>query len=173
MLTKEEKREQYEQLRATLDQVETVFLLANHGLKVNEVNELRSKVRQTEATYRVVKNSVVRLAIEGTPMEGLAPHLVGPNALAFTDGDSVGLAKVIRDFVKDHPALTFQQCYLEGRILSPEEARSIADLPGREELVGKMLFLLQSPIRRLAVALQSPIQKLTTALSQVAEQKQA
>jgi large subunit ribosomal protein L10 len=173
MLTKEQKQERYEQLRVTLGDVNTLFLLANYGLKVNEVNELRSKVRGAEASYRVVKNSVVKLAVEGTSMEGLTPHLKGPNALAFTTGDGVTLAKVIRDFVKNHPALVFRQAYLEGQILEPEEAQKIADLPTREELVSRVLYMLQSPLRRLAVALKSPMNKLAAALSQVAEQKES
>lgn len=171
MLTKEQKREQSESLRETLDGINTLFIVSNRGLKVNEVNELRSQVRRAQAKYRVVKNSVVKLAVEGTAMEGLAPHLTGPNALAFTRGDSVELAKVLREFMKTHPALAFEPVYLEGQILDATEAAKIADLPSREELVSKLLFMLQSPIRRLAVALNGPVQKVTSALSAIAEQK--
>jgi len=173
MLTKEQKQEQFEQLREVLSGVNTLFLLQNRGLKVNEVNELRSKVRAADASYKVFKNSVVKLAIEGTGMEGLTSHLTGPNALAFTTGDGVALGKAIRDFVKGHPQLTFRQAYLEGQVLDADQAEKIADLPTKDELVSRLLFLLQSPIRRLAVALNSPIQKLTSALHQVAEQRES
>jgi len=173
MLTKAQKQEQFEQLREVLGGVNTLFLLQNHGLNVNEVNELRSKVRAAEASYKVFKNSVVKLAIEGTDMEGLTPHLVGPNAIAFTSGDGVALGKAIRDFVQDHEKLKFERAYLEGQVLDAEQAKGIADLPTKDELVSKVLYLLQSPIRRLAVALNSPIQKLTSALHQVAEQKES
>jgi large subunit ribosomal protein L10 len=171
MLTREQKREQFESLRATLDGVNTLFLVSNRGLNVNEVNELRSQVRGANARYRVVKNSVVKLAVEGTSMEGLTPHLTGPNALAFTEGDGVALAKVLRDFMKNHPALAFEQAYLEGQVLDSTEAAKIADLPTRDELVARLLFMLQSPIRRLAVALNSPIQKLTSAVHAIAGQQ--
>ena len=117
MLTKEQKRQQSEELRGTLNEVNTLFLMENTGLKVNEINQLRSQVRQSEATYKVVKNSVVKLALEGTELEGLLPFLVGPKALAYTNGDAVALAKVLRDFIKQHPALSFQSAYLEGQIL--------------------------------------------------------
>ncbi len=86
----------------------------------------------------MVKNSVVRLAVEGTVMESLGPGLKGPNALAFTHGDGVALAKVLRDFVKTHPALSFQQAWLEGQVLDADEAAKIADLPSREELLTKL-----------------------------------
>jgi len=173
MLTKAEKQEQFEQLREVLSGVNTLFLLQNRGLNVNQVNELRSKVRAADASYKVFKNSVVKLAIEGTGMEGITPHLTGPNAVAFTTGDGVNLGKAIRDFVKDHPQLTFRQAYLEGQVLDAEQAEQIADLPTRDELISKLLYILQSPIRRLAVALNSPIQKLASALHQVAEQRES
>jgi large subunit ribosomal protein L10 len=169
MLTREQKRTQSEALAKTFGDVNTLFLLKNAGLTVNEVNELRSKVRESDATYKVVKHSVVRLAIEGTDKEKLGPHMRGPLALAFTTGDSVALAKVLKDFIKKHPALSFQEAFLEGEILDPEGAASLAEMATRDELIGKLLFVLQSPMRRLAVALNSPIQKLTSALSQVAE----
>ncbi len=172
MLTREQKRQQVEQLRVALDGVTSVFLLANAGLKVNEVNELRARVRAANGTYKVVKNSVVRLAVDGTPMQGLVPFLAGPNAIAFSAGEPAALARVLRDFVKTHPNLTFQPAYVEGRVVSGDEARSVADLPSRVELVGKLLYMLQSPIRRLVVALNAPTSKLAVALTQIAEQKQ-
>ena len=171
MLTRDQKREQFENLRGVLGDATTVFVLANTGLKVNEINELRSKVRGASAKYKVVKNSIVKLAIDGTPMEGLTPYLKGPNALAFTGGDAVVLAKVLRDFVKTHPALTLERAYLEGQIVDAEQAKAVAELPSRDELVAKLLYTLQSPIRRLVVALNAPAQQLAQALKQVAEKQ--
>lgn len=173
MLTREEKRQQYEELRATLSDVNALFLMDNHGLKVNDLNQLRSRVREAEASYKVVKNSVTRLAIEGTKLEGLSTDLVGPKALAFTDGDAVALAKALRDFAKDHPTFTFQRAFLDGQLLEAEEARKVADLPSREELLSKLAFLLQSPIRRLAVALNTPVQRFASAMRQIAEKKES
>lgn len=170
MLTREQKLEQSEALRAAFADVNTLFLLDNTGLTVNQVNELRNKVRETEGVYKVVKNSVVKMAVEGTDKEGLAPHLSGPKALAFTTGDGIALAKALKGFIKDHPQLSFKQVYLEGQILDAAGAEQVADMPSREELISKLLYILQSPMRRLAVALNSPIQKLASALSQIADQ---
>ena len=114
MLTREQKQEQSQLLRDTLSDVKTLFLLENTGLNVNEVNVLRSQVRKTDAAYRVVKNTVVRLAVEGTEMEGITPFLTGPKVIAYTSGDGVALAKVLKEFIKDHPELSFQRAYLEG-----------------------------------------------------------
>ena len=172
MLTKEQKHEQSLQLRDRLSDVTTLFLLENKGLNVNDVNSLRSEVRQMEATYKVVKNTVVRLAVEGTEMEGITPFLIGPKVLAYTAGDGVALAKVLKTFIKDHPELSFEEAYLEGQILEAEEAAKIADMPSRDELVARLLQMLQSPIRRLAVALNAPIQQLASALGQIAEKNE-
>jgi len=169
MLTKEQKQEQSQELRSNLSDVTTLFLLENTGLNVNEVNVLRSQVRKTEATYKVVKNTVVRLAVEGTEMEGITPFLTGPKVLAYTAGDGVALAKVLKEFIKDHPELTFQRAYLEGQILEAVEAAKIADLSSRDELIAKLLQLLQSPIRRLAVALNAPIQQFASVVGQLAD----
>jgi len=172
MLTKEQKHEQSQVLRDKLEGVNTLFLLENHGLNVNDVNRLRSEVRKTEATYKVVKNTVVRLAVEGTDMEGITPFLTGPKVLAYTGGDGVALAKVLKDFIKKHPELKFEQAFLEGQILEAKEAEKIADLPSRGELIAKLLQLLQSPIRRLAVALNAPLQQFANAVSQIADNKE-
>lgn len=174
MLTREQKQVQYEELRNNLSGAHTVFLLENTGLKVNEINELRSKVRETEgSTYKVVKNSVVRLAVDGTDMAGIAPYLVGPKAIAYTTGDAAALGKVLKEFIKTHPKLTFCEAYLEGQVLDSTQAEAIANLPTKEELISKLLFLLQSPMRRLAVALNGPIQNLTSVVSQIADKKES
>jgi large subunit ribosomal protein L10 len=172
MLTREQKREQSEQLRDALADVSTLFLLENTGLNVNDVNVLRSEIRKSEGTYKVVKNSVVKLAVEGTDLEILSPHMTGPKTLAFTEGDAVALAKVLKTFIKDHPELTIQHAYLDGQLLDAKAAEKIADLPSKEELLSKLVYLLQSPIRRLATALNSPIQQLATAVGQIAENKE-
>ena len=173
MLTKEQKREQSDQLRNVLSDISTLFLLENTGLNVNDVNVLRSEIRKTEGTYKVVKNSVVKLAVEGTDLEVLTPHMTGPKTLAFTEGDVVALAKVLKTFIKDHPELSIQQAYLDGQLLDAKAATKIADLPSKEELLTKLVYMLQSPIRRLAVALNSPIQQLTTVVGQIAESKES
>jgi len=169
MLTKEQKHEQSLLLRENLDGVTTLFLLENHGLNVNDVNSLRSEVRKSDATYKVVKNTVVRLAVEGTEMEGITPFLTGPKVLAYTGGDGVALAKVLKHFIKKHPELQFEQAFLEGQILEAKEAEKIAELPSREELITKLAYLLQSPIRRLAVALNAPLQYFANVIGQLAE----
>jgi large subunit ribosomal protein L10 len=169
MLTKEQKHEQSLELRDRLADVTTLFLLENEGLNVNDVNILRSQVRKSDATYKVVKNTVVRLAVEGTEMEGITPFLSGPKVLAYTSGDGVALAKVLKTFIKDHPELSFKHAYLEGQILEAEDAVKMADMPSRDELIARLLQMLQSPMRRLAVALNAPLQQFASVIAQLAD----
>jgi large subunit ribosomal protein L10 len=89
--------------------------------------------------------------------------------LAYTGGDGVALAKVLKEFIKNHPELQFEQAFLEGQILEAKEAEKIAELPSREELITKLVYLLQSPIRRLAVALNAPLQHFANVIGQLAE----
>ncbi|TFG40420.1 MAG: 50S ribosomal protein L10 [Candidatus Aminicenantes bacterium] len=154
-----------------MSEVSTLFLLENTGLNVNDVNVLRSEIRKTEGTYKVVKNSVVRLAVEGTDLEVITPHMTGPKTLAFTNGDAVALAKALKTFIKKHPELSIRQAFLEGQLLDATQAEKIAELPSRDELISKLLYVLQSPIRRLAVALNSPIQQLAATVGQIAESR--
>lgn len=173
MLTREQKEKRYTELREQLDGVETVFVMENSGLSVNEVNVLRSEIRKIDATYKVFKNSVVRLAVEGTPLEAIGEELNGPNSFAYTRGDGVELAKVLRGFAKDHEGLAFKKAFVEGQLLDRDQAVKVADLPGRDELVAKMLFLLQSPMRRLVTALNSPVQNLAFVMQQIADKSDA
>jgi large subunit ribosomal protein L10 len=169
MLTREQKEKRYTELREQLDGVETVFVMQNSGLSVNQVNVLRSEIRKIDATYKVFKNSVVRLAVEGTPLEPIGDGLTGPNSFAYTRGDSVELAKVLRGFVKEHEGLEFKRAYVEGQLLDESQAVKVADLPSKEELITRMLYLLQSPMRRLVTALNAPAQNLASVLQQIAD----
>lgn len=171
MLTKTQKKERIEELKVVLDAVDAVFIVENRGLTVNQVNELRSRVRAISGQYRVYKNAVVRFAVEGTPMEDLTGDLTGPNAFAYCAGDPVELAKVLKEFVKKYGRLSFKRAFIDGTVVTAEEAEQVADLPTKDELIAKLLFMLQSPIRRLAVALNSPLQGLATTMHQIADNK--
>ncbi|NOZ79481.1 MAG: 50S ribosomal protein L10 [Acidobacteria bacterium] len=173
MLTREQKRTLAAEIREQISAVNTLFIMENTGLTVNEVNELRARIREVDGAYRVIKNNIVRMAVEGTSLSELTEHLRGPNAFAFTNSDGIALAKTLRDFTKTHPELRFKEAFLEGQILSADRAAQLAEMPTREELLTKLAYLLQSPMRRLVVALNGPVQKLATALHHVAEKKES
>lgn len=172
MLTRAQKEQKVEELRATLAEVSTFFILGNEGVTVNRVTELRRKIRGLEAAYKVHKNSVVRRACEGTPLEPLTESLAGPNVFAYTNGDPVELAKTLKAYTDEHEGLSFKEGFVEGSRITADEVEQLAKLPSREEQLTQLVRLLQSPIRRLAVALNAPLQQLASVLGQVADKNE-
>jgi large subunit ribosomal protein L10 len=172
-LTRQQKEELVESYREQITSAPNVYLLDYKGISVNEVNELRNKVRETGASYTVVKNRLALQAIEETPMADLADQFQGPVAVAYCVDDPVSLAKALTDFAKDVPAIEFKAGLMDGRVVSGDQLKEIAKLPSREELIAKLLFLLQSPVQRFVrtLAALGP-QSLVTALGQVAGKKE-
>ncbi|HON00058.1 MAG TPA: 50S ribosomal protein L10 [Acidobacteriota bacterium] len=148
-----------------------VILLSFHGIKVPDITELRRQVRRSGGNYRVVKNTLAIRALEGTSAEPLKDRFTGPTAVAYADEDPVALAKVLKEFMKNHPGLGFKAGVLEGTVLDEKGVESLSDLASREELLAKLLFLLNAPLQRLARGLQSPLQNLVFALDQLAKQR--
>lgn len=160
---------------ATLEQdlakAGNAILFGFAGLKVNEVTELRRQVRGAQSKYVVVKNTLALRAVKGTPLEQLAGQFQGPTGVAFNSGNAVALAKVLAAFAKANPNLVFKGGLVEGRPVEAKEIQAIAELPTREELVARLLFLIQSPLRRLVTVLNGPARNLAGAVHQIAEKK--
>jgi large subunit ribosomal protein L10 len=171
-MNRAEKAAQVEQLGAGMAKSGNAILFAFAGLKVPEVTELRRQVRATKSQYVVVKNTLAQRAAKGTPLEALSSHFVGGTAVAFNDDNPVALAKVLTAFAKTNPNLVFKAALVEGRAIAATEIKAIAELPTREELVSKLLFLMQSPLKRLVTVLNGPIRNLAGVVSQIAERKE-
>lgn len=146
------------------------FLVGFDKITVAQVDDLRRRVRESGGHYEVVKNRLAKRAIEGTPFESLGEHFNGMTAVAYSD-DAVGLAKALTDFAKEEPVLEFKAGLVDGQAVSGDDIKNIANLPSREELIAKLLFLLQSPISRFARTLGAIPQQFVTVLDQVAQQK--
>jgi large subunit ribosomal protein L10 len=166
-----EKAAQVEELRRGMTKSGNAILFAFAGLKVPQVTELRRQVRATRSSYRVVKNTLALRAAKGTPLEALSGHFVGATAVAFNEDNPVGLAKVLTAFAKTNPNLVFKAALVDGLVVEASAIKKIAELPGREELVGRLLFLMQSPLRRLVTVLNGPVRNLAGVVKQIAEQK--
>ena len=128
-------------------------------------------MRGTKSRYVVVKNTLALRAARGTALEGLAKHFAGPTAVAYNADSPVALAKVLTAFAKTNPNLVFKGAIVEGLVVEASQIKLIAELPTREELVGKLLFLIQSPLRRLVTVLNGPVRSLAGVVHQIAEQK--
>ena len=147
------------------------FLVDYKGISVPEVTDLRNRVRESGGEYLVVKNRLLLRAIDGAALERFGEHLEGPVAVAYCDGDPVALAKALAGFAKDVPAFEFKAGLIEGRAVEAAEILEIAKLPSRDDLVAKLLFLLQSPMSRFVRALGAIPQQLVTLLHQIGQEK--
>jgi large subunit ribosomal protein L10 len=170
-MNKTEKAEMVESLGKDLAQSSNAILFAFAGLKVPEVTELRRQVRATQSKYLVVKNTLALRATRGTALEAVAEHFTGATGVAYNQSSPVALAKVLSTFQKTNPNLVFKAAVIEGKAVAASEIKVIADLPSREELVSKLLFIMQSPMRRLVTVLNGPVRNLAGVLAQIADQK--
>jgi large subunit ribosomal protein L10 len=150
----------------------SVIVMSFKGVNVPDITDLRQKIRDAEGGYEVVKNTLAILAAEGTPVDSVKDQFTGPTAVAYTCGDPVSLAKVLKDFVKTHPGMEFKAAILEGRPIDQSQVESLAEMPSREELLSKVLFLLNAPLTRFASALKSPMRNLAVVLSELAKKNQ-
>jgi large subunit ribosomal protein L10 len=172
MKNKQAKQEEVESLRRELQRCPHVFLTAFDKLTVAQDFELRKAVRAAGGRYRVIKNTLAERAAEGTPAASLLKGLTGMNSLAYTDGDPVALARALTQYAKENPVLTFKAGMVEGRVIDVSAIQQLAELPPREELMAKLLFLIQAPAQRLVTALQAVGRNLAVVLDQgVKEQK--
>jgi len=169
MLTREQKQQQIDVLKEALAPAQGLFVMEYSGLTVGEVTELRRKVKAANGAYMVVKNTLTRIALRDSTKAPVEKLIAGPIAVAYTKDDSVLLAKALAEFAKTHEKLRFRGGLVDGSILDANAAQQVATLPSKPELVARLLYVLQSPIRRLAVALAWPTRSLAVTLKQVAE----
>jgi len=148
------------------------FLIDFKGITVPQVTELRKQVRESGSDYIVVKNTLALIAVKDSPLTELKQHFSGMTAVAYNTTDAVALAKALTKFAKDVPAVQFKGALLNGQVVPATEIQNIASLPTKEELVSKLLFLLQSPMRGLVTVLQANIRNLAVVLDQIAKQKE-
>jgi len=169
-LNREKKSKEVEQLQADLSKAGSVFVVNFTKIPVSADWELRRQVRAAGGRYRVVKNTLAELGGKGTPVEPILNKLAGPTALALTEANPVTLAKVLSAYAKENPNFTFRAGWVEGRVISLAEIAQLALLPGKEELLAKVLYLLSSPARGLAGAIQAVIRSIAAVLDQAVKE---
>lgn len=171
-LTKQDKEELLAAYEGGLAKAPHAFLVGYQGISVPQVTDLRAKVRASGGEYVVVKNTLALRAIDSTALGQLKEHFVGATAVVYSQTDPVAIAKTLTDFAKDAPALQFKAGLVEGRAVAANQIKEIAQLPSRDELLAKLLFLLQSPIVRFARVLNAIPQQFVTVLDEVRKQKE-
>ncbi|MCC6861992.1 MAG: 50S ribosomal protein L10 [Bryobacterales bacterium] len=150
MKKKQDKINDAQSLRDDLKKVNNLFLAGFEKLKVSQDFELRKTVRGAGGRYRVVKNNVAEKASEGTAAEPVFKGLRGMNSVVYTEGDPVALAKALIAYARANPTLTFKAGLVEGRVVDVAAINELATMPGREEILARLLFLINAPAQRLA-----------------------
>ncbi len=171
MKPKGKKKEELDELKKDLADANNLFVAQFQGMTVAQDTELRQKIRGTNSKYRVVKNTLARKAAEGTPAENLTKSFDGSTAIAYNVNDPVSLAKALAAYAKANPLFVFKAGMVEGRVVNVADIANIAAMPSKEELIAKLLFLLNAPAQRLAVALNGVARNLAVVLQQAVEQK--
>lgn len=170
-MNREEKAQLISDFSEGIGQATNAFIIEFKGITVPQVTELRRQVREANSEYRVVKNTLALIAVQDSPLTALKDTFVGPTAIAYNKTDAVVLAKALTKFAKDVPAVSFKGAMLNGQIVAASEIQNIANLPSREELISKLLYLMQHPIRGLATVLAANLRNLAVVIDQIAKQK--
>jgi large subunit ribosomal protein L10 len=168
-MNKDEKAQAIEEIAAQIEGAEAIFAVDYRGISVPQAAELRGKLREADASFRIVKNRLTKRAAEQVGEDRLGEFLQGPTALTFVRGDTAQAAKAISTFNKEHEVLTFKGGFMADMALDEEKFKSIARLPAREVLDGQLAGVVASPLTGLVRGLGSMIQGLALQLGQIAE----
>src|SRR6478672_8309659 len=168
-MNREEKSAAIQEIAAQIEGSEAIFAVDYRGISVPQAAELRAKLREADASFRIVKNRLTKIAADKAGEERLAELLQGPTALAFVRGDTAAAAKAISTFNKEHEVLTYKGGFMGETALDQDGFKSIARLPARDVLTGQFAGVVASPLTGLVRGLGSMIQGLALQLGQIAE----
>ncbi len=166
MKNREDKRKEVDSLRQELQRIQHLFVTGFEKLKVEEDYALRKAVRAVGGRYRVIKNNLAGKASEGTKAQPLFENLAGMTSVAYTESDPVALAKALTTYAKENPAFTFKAGMVEGRVIEVKAIGELASLPSREEMFGRLLYMIQAPAQRLVQAINGVARNLTAVVDQ-------
>jgi large subunit ribosomal protein L10 len=174
MKTKAQKQKNLEALIEQFKNANAAILVSFKNMTVAKDQELRRQLREAGVDYSVVKNTLARKAAAGTPLEPLADEFKGVTAVAISTTDPVGLSKAISKFTKANAEIfSFKIGLVEGKVVELKQVEAIANLPSREELISKMLFLINAQAQRLVTVIQAVPRNLAVVMDQVRAQKEA
>ena len=170
-ISKAKKSEKVKLLAKELETSTTAIIGTFSKLTVAKDFELRKVIREAGGKYRVVKNKLAGIAGKGTKVEAALKGLKGVNSVAFTAGDPVALAKVFAKWAGDNAEFQFKLGIVDGKLLSVDEVKSLATMPGKEEIYSKLLFLINAPAQRLVTVLNATGRDLAVVLGQGVEKQ--
>jgi large subunit ribosomal protein L10 len=163
-LERREKELVIADLHKQVEKFKAVVLTNYRGLKVEQMSQLRNRLREEKISFNVVKNTLMKLASKGTDLEKLNDYFEGPTAVAIAYGDPIPLAKILSDFQKTQPLLQIKAGLVEGRVTPPEEVKALASMPSREVILAQVLQEIQTPGAQLAGVLNSVLQQVANVI---------
>jgi len=174
MKTKKQKQQDLEALTEQFKNAKAAMLVGFKGMTVSKDQELRNQLREAGVSYEVVKNTLARKASEGTALEAARDQFKGVTAVALSTGDPVGLSKAIAKFTKANPEIfSFKAGIVEGKVVALRDVEAIASLPSKEELISKILFLINCQAQRLVTVISAVPRNLAIVVRQIGELKSA
>jgi large subunit ribosomal protein L10 len=172
MKTREQKQKDLDALTEQFQKAQAAMIVGFTKLTVPKDQELRNQLREAGVKYEVVKNTLLRKAVAGTQFEQAAEHFKGVTAIATSEGDPVTLSKAISKFTKANPdVFTFKVGVVEGKVMALGDVEAIASLPSKEELISKIMFLINCQAQRLVTVLSAVPRNLAIVVKQIGEQK--
>jgi len=170
-LTLEDKKAVVAEISEQVAGAQAIILAEYRGMQVADVTVLRAKARASGVYLRVLKNTLARRAVAGTPFEGLAQHMVGPLAYGMSK-DPVSAAKVLHEFAKTNEKLVLKAGAMPNQVMNAKEVGVLATMPSREELLSKLMGTMQAPVAKLVRTMNEVPSKFVRALAAVQEQKE-
>jgi large subunit ribosomal protein L10 len=170
-LTRAQKTDKVGKLAGELAGSTSAIIGTFKALTASKDFDLRKTVRAAGGSYHVVKNKLAARAGEGTKIEAALKGLKGVSSVAYTSGDPVALAKALSEWVKENSEFTFKLGIVDGKVITVQEVKELANMPGKEELFSKLLFLINSPAQRLATVLNATGRDLAVVLGQGVEKE--
>jgi len=172
MKSRETKANDLAALTESLANSTSAMVVSFNSLTVAKDQEFRNSLREAGAQYKVVKNTLARIAVKGTPFEGVSDSLKGVTALAWTENDPVVLSKAISKFMKDNAAhYTFKSGVVDGKVVDLAQLTTIASLPSKEELISKLLYVLNAQAQRIVTVINAVPRDLAVVIKQIGEQE--
>ena len=168
----QKKKEVIDELTTKFDEAKSAVLTDYRGLNVEEMTDLREKLREAGVDYKVAKNTLAYLAAKEAGCEEIEEYLKGPTAIAFSEDDPVAPAKVLSEFAEENETLEIKSGLLDKEVLNSDEIKALADVPSREELLGRLASGLKQPLNGLVHCLKDPVKSLAYALKAVKDKKE-
>jgi large subunit ribosomal protein L10 len=166
MKKKSDKEKDLEALKKDFEKAQNIFVTGFDKLTVQQDFELRKAVRGAGGNYKVIKNNLAEKASQGTPAQDILSNLAGMTSLAYTAKDPVALAKALTAYAKVNPTFTFKAGLVEGRVIAVKSIQELANLPSREEILSKVLFLIQASAQRLVTSINGVGRNLAVVIGQ-------